>query len=328
MIKNATPLRCITSLTQFGASGIRYGFNGQEKDNEISGAGNSYAFEARVHDPRLGRFLSVDPLSTSYAFNSSYAFAQNRPIDGKDLEGAEWVHYRVISSNSEGQCHIEKTGEIDYGNWMLNLIHKTTGYAPDLVKSYVVSAPDGMHYIFESEEKALTATMEDFDPKNRPTKEGVDALFMMTDAVGTIAAGTMGNAISKTSREVSTAKVNESFTKNKQYAPYKAGTKTVEFTTQAEEAFVRVSKGSNAQGDWIVKKSDINGLSPAQIKDKLSLSYEPTHITDVKIGVGTTLRKGTAAGVKELGTEGGGTQYQVIGGKENVSYSNTTEIKK
>lgn len=59
-------------------------------DNEIKGVGNSYAFEYRIHDPRLGRFLSVDPLEKEYPWNSPYAFAENRVIDGKDLEGKEW----------------------------------------------------------------------------------------------------------------------------------------------------------------------------------------------------------------------------------------------
>jgi RHS repeat-associated protein len=67
----------------------RFGFNGQEKDNEIKGTGNSLSFEYRIHDSRLGRFLSIDPLSKKYPWNSSYAFAENDVISCKDLEGAE-----------------------------------------------------------------------------------------------------------------------------------------------------------------------------------------------------------------------------------------------
>ena len=67
----------------------RFGFNGMEQDNEVSGEGNSYAFKYRIHDPRLGRFLSVDPLSFAYPWNSTYAFAENMPIWAIDLEGLE-----------------------------------------------------------------------------------------------------------------------------------------------------------------------------------------------------------------------------------------------
>ena len=69
----------------------RFGFQGQEGDDEVNGKGNSIAFEYRIHDPRLGRFLSVDPLSASYPWNSPYAFAENRVIDGRDFEGGEWL---------------------------------------------------------------------------------------------------------------------------------------------------------------------------------------------------------------------------------------------
>jgi RHS repeat-associated protein len=72
------------------AGAYRYGFNGQEKDNEIKGIGNSLDFRFRAYDSRLGRFLSNDPLASKYPWNSSYAFAENKVINGIDLEGLEW----------------------------------------------------------------------------------------------------------------------------------------------------------------------------------------------------------------------------------------------
>ncbi|MCG8577726.1 MAG: hypothetical protein MI810_22785, partial [Flavobacteriales bacterium] len=68
-----------------------YGFQGQEMDDEIKGEGNSVNFLFRMHDTRLGRFLSLDPLSASYPHNSPYVFAENRVIDGIELEGAEYL---------------------------------------------------------------------------------------------------------------------------------------------------------------------------------------------------------------------------------------------
>ncbi|HET6243845.1 MAG: RHS repeat-associated core domain-containing protein [Bacteroidetes bacterium] len=75
------------------ANPYRYGFNGQEKDDEIKGSGNSYDFLFRIYDPRIGRFLSTDPLELEYPWNSPYAFAENRVIDGIDLEGKEWENF-------------------------------------------------------------------------------------------------------------------------------------------------------------------------------------------------------------------------------------------
>lgn len=80
----------ICSMDEDFGDDYRFGFNGQEKDNEVKGVGNSLDFAFRIYDSRLGKFLSVDPLSKEYPWNSTYAFAENRVIDGKDLEGKEW----------------------------------------------------------------------------------------------------------------------------------------------------------------------------------------------------------------------------------------------
>lgn len=51
--------------------------------------GNSVTFEARVHDPRLGRFLSVDMLTSKYPDLTPYSFAGNNPIFLIDKLGNE-----------------------------------------------------------------------------------------------------------------------------------------------------------------------------------------------------------------------------------------------
>lgn len=66
-----------------------YGFQGQETDDEIKGDGNSVAFKYRIHDPRLNRFLSLDPLAPDYSWNSPYAFSENSLIAFIELEGLE-----------------------------------------------------------------------------------------------------------------------------------------------------------------------------------------------------------------------------------------------
>jgi RHS repeat-associated protein len=81
------------------ASGYRYGFNGKENDNEVKGEGNQQDYGMRIYDPRLGKFLSVDPISKSYPELTPYQFASNRPIDGIDLDGEEYKnksYYKVI----------------------------------------------------------------------------------------------------------------------------------------------------------------------------------------------------------------------------------------
>ncbi len=101
--------------------GYRYGFQGQEKDNEVYGsAGTSYAFEYRMHDARVGRFLSIDPLASKYPHNSPYAFSENRVIDGRELEGLEHVNNKYwVSLDAKGKPTLElfqSTKAADPGN--------------------------------------------------------------------------------------------------------------------------------------------------------------------------------------------------------------------
>jgi RHS repeat-associated protein len=58
----------------------RYGFGGMEKDNEVKGEGNSYTTEWRQYDPRLGRWLSLDPKMAKYPNQSPYVAFNNNPI--------------------------------------------------------------------------------------------------------------------------------------------------------------------------------------------------------------------------------------------------------
>jgi RHS repeat-associated protein len=77
----------------------RYGFQGQEMDDEIKGEGNSLNYAFRMHDPRVGRFFAVDPLFKDYPHNSTYAFSGNRVLDAIELEGLEsfFIHGTIIA---------------------------------------------------------------------------------------------------------------------------------------------------------------------------------------------------------------------------------------
>ena len=81
--------------------GYRYLFNGQEADNEVFGEGALHAFEYRLHDTRIGRFWSVDPLAAKFPWNSTYAFAENRVVDGRELEGLEWDSNKPLTTSKE-----------------------------------------------------------------------------------------------------------------------------------------------------------------------------------------------------------------------------------
>ena len=99
----------------------RYGFQGQEMDNEVKGDGNSVNYKYRMHDPRVGRFFAVDPLAYKYPWNSSYAFSENRLIDGVELEGLEFEdvdpeEFEEIYKKAKPYIELSK----DYMEWEKN----------------------------------------------------------------------------------------------------------------------------------------------------------------------------------------------------------------
>jgi RHS repeat-associated protein len=71
------------------SSDYRYGFQGQEKDDEIKGEGNSINFKHRMHDPRVGRFFATDPIARNYPWYTPYQFSGNTPIMSTELDGLE-----------------------------------------------------------------------------------------------------------------------------------------------------------------------------------------------------------------------------------------------
>ncbi|MBL7864466.1 MAG: hypothetical protein JNK10_06300 [Cyclobacteriaceae bacterium] len=66
----------------------KYQFQAQERQTGFDLGW--YHFKYRMHDPAIGRFGMVDPLSDKYVHNSTYAFSENRLIDGVELEGREF----------------------------------------------------------------------------------------------------------------------------------------------------------------------------------------------------------------------------------------------
>src|SRR5690554_7044453 len=100
-----SPLKVVCSnLNISGISCVgsyRYGFNGMEGDPEVKGNGNSYTTEFRQYDPRVGRWLSLDPLMAKYPHQSGYAAFNNNPIYFTDPTGLEGEDPETMASKSE-----------------------------------------------------------------------------------------------------------------------------------------------------------------------------------------------------------------------------------
>lgn len=125
----------------------RYGFQNQERDDEIKGAGNSVNFTFRMYDSRLGRFLSIDPLHKEFPWNSVYAFAENRVIDGIELEGLEVAlkKFEFENVNPNGQTPtINVSTSVSVELTVVNLSNTTlSNEFGDNLSSYLSKVFDG-----------------------------------------------------------------------------------------------------------------------------------------------------------------------------------------
>lgn len=83
------PFGMMQTGRSYDAHEYRYGFNGKEKDTEWNNGDAIYDYGFRIYDPRISRFLSVDPLSPQYPWLTPYQFASNRPIIAIDIDGLE-----------------------------------------------------------------------------------------------------------------------------------------------------------------------------------------------------------------------------------------------
>jgi RHS repeat-associated protein len=114
-----------------------------EKDDEIKGKGNSYTTQFRQYDPRLGRWLSLDPLATKYSSISPYASFGNNPIFFTDPGGDS-----LVDANG-------KYVRVDYDAETGTLIYSGVGTFTDEEKAgleSISSSEVGRKWINESQE--------------------------------------------------------------------------------------------------------------------------------------------------------------------------------
>ncbi len=82
----------------YNAGSYRYGFNGKERDPNISV--EDYDFGARIYDGRIGRWLSVDPLQNQFPSESPYLFGGGNPIIFVDQGGRRKELYITVIDKS------------------------------------------------------------------------------------------------------------------------------------------------------------------------------------------------------------------------------------
>jgi hypothetical protein len=96
---------------------------------------------------------------------------------------------------------------------------------------------------------------------------------------------------------------------------YAKGTTVTQYRTMMKQKFVRVfnlKNGNSAQGQWMMKESEIQGLTPEQIQSRFALPGQnlPNQMVEVEVPAGTLMQVGYA-GTNSFGT-GGGVQFEVM----------------
>ena len=91
-------------------------FQGQKHDDELGL--NWYSFKWRNHDPAIGRFFNIDPLSEKFVYNSTYAFSENSPIGYIELEGLEKVSIHIAGEAiiNNNKTYVIGKATMDFGN--------------------------------------------------------------------------------------------------------------------------------------------------------------------------------------------------------------------
>ena len=85
----------------------KWKFQGQEHQEDLGL--NWISFKYRNYDPAMARFFNLDPLAEDYVYNGTYNFAENRVIDGIELEGLEW---KSIKDDDTGTTKLQLTVQL------------------------------------------------------------------------------------------------------------------------------------------------------------------------------------------------------------------------
>ena len=93
----------------FSSNQYRYGFNGQEKDDEVSGSGNSYTAMFWQYDSRLGRRWNQDPKPNPSI--SNYATFANNPIFFTDILGDTVRNKHIANIQGKSNSGNSRLGE-------------------------------------------------------------------------------------------------------------------------------------------------------------------------------------------------------------------------
>ncbi|MFY0256535.1 RHS repeat-associated core domain-containing protein, partial [Chitinophaga sp. 30R24] len=141
----------------------RYGFNGKENDNEVKGEGNSLDFGLRVYDPRIGRFLSSDPMGGARVSWTPYNAMRNNPLNYIDPTGGldEWVQTKDGQTLWDDKVTDQKSATQRYGD---GATYRGPGYSYTSKAGESVTLGSNRSFTVNGTSKTAVNSTNPYDP--------------------------------------------------------------------------------------------------------------------------------------------------------------------
>lgn len=139
------------------APGQAYRYNGKERDT-LSGWTD---FGFRWYDAGIGRFTGVDPIADQFPWVSVFNYAENRPVDGVDLYGLQYVHFTALkygNGSSIRRTHIQYTTP-----WTFNTLFGDYSVSYPLPKAFILNVGFDQFYFGSTSELFRAAQTIDWD---------------------------------------------------------------------------------------------------------------------------------------------------------------------
>lgn len=190
----------------FNTTGSDFGVGAKRKDNEIYGEGNSYDFGARMYEPRLGRWPTLDILQPKYAGLSPYNFVANSPLRNIDPDGREIIVTnkggKELFRLDDGKTKVTTLTSMElYKKGIQWFEPKADNYMPLVsVVDEIEKSSDLKHFTWEEiarfadEDRWMTSYVQKGSGDWKQSPEGADGYYLITvgqdiywaDAVGQI----------------------------------------------------------------------------------------------------------------------------------------------
>ncbi len=292
-----------------GALENKFKYNGKEQQHgEFSDGGGLelYDYGARMQDPQLGRWHSIDPLSETSKRWSPYAYGADNPISFIDVDGMYFDD--VVTFNMQGK--------------EINRVVSNTEFKTYVQKNDGTKVEAAMPNIIQSAEKEIT-TGPQFQ-KNDYQIAASTKIFNMDKADGSLNLVTDGNKPIPKDAVKSIPDLEPTIVKAVSMQESRAGT---DASMNGTKDIMQV----NNKGDWAPYKSNyglakgevpsVEGSVNAGIKDLATKGFRGGITYNGNTGVQTFKFQGWSSAVKNY--NGGGTAGYQFSVTKMVSNSQT-----